>query len=119
MAKIVVVTGHSWARNLADSERSNQIAPNGGFDRRLHEIRYISRMPGTMLLARTDHIMGDLGVFYQTIGVVELVVVILGTNNLAFEPSLWKQWADAKVQIGRQLSITVCTSVFPIWQEAI
>ncbi len=80
-------------------ERSNQLAPNGSFDRRLHEVRYVSRMPSTLLLTRTDHIMGNLGTFYQMVGTVDLVVIIMGTNDLAYQPSLWKQWADATVQI--------------------
>ncbi len=106
MASVVVITGHSWVKGLAENERKNKTAPNRSFDINLHRVRYVYKLPGTRLLARTDHVMGDLTRFYQAVGTRDLVVITLGTNDLAQDPGRWKQWADSAIQIGRQLAMT-------------
>ncbi len=97
MLKIIVIIGHSWARRLLDAELYWQVPSNGGFDPTMHVARYMTCLPGVPVLPLSRDWMDNVGVLGEAVSVADLVVILLGTNDIAQQTDRNRKWADEAI----------------------
>ncbi len=79
--------GHSWARRLELYELNGSLVPNLGLDPGGHSITYIHAVNGQNLYTVDDFDLNNIYSIKELIGKkAHLVIIILGTNDIASHP---------------------------------
>ncbi len=82
----VVYVGHSFVRGMLDAERSRVILANGGFNRNQHTARYITCLPPDVQIYLAKDLLNNIPALTREIGSADLVVFVMGTNDLVSKP---------------------------------
>ncbi len=82
----VVIVGHSFVKGIIQAERTRIILPNGAFTRRLHINRYLICLPPDVQVYLVKDLLGNISALSREIGTADLVVFVMGSNDLVSDP---------------------------------
>ncbi len=82
----VVYVGHSFVKGMIQAERSRIILANEGFTRSLHTCRYITCLPPDIQIYLAKDLLNNIPALSREIGLVDLVVFVMGSNDLVNDP---------------------------------
>ena len=85
MAKKVVFFGHSWVRQLEELARKGGLDDNAKFDGVNHFVEYVHEVKGKKMYMIEDALAVFKDIF-STTGYCDIIVLILGGNDVAEHP---------------------------------